>query len=142
MNPNAQLAFKEPSRGRDNRFRDDLLTTGATPLLRAAQTFDDEVVRALLDHGALVDLPNASGVTLFMAAAGIGTRTAPGVLGPGVADNAVARSSGNPEIRVRRARRQRPHHRHHQLDRSHRAPNTLSGRQGQTALFAAEIGRD
>ena len=36
VNPNAQLAFKEPSRGgRDNRFRDDLLTTGATPLLRA-----------------------------------------------------------------------------------------------------------
>ncbi len=84
VNPNAQLAFKEPSRGgRDNRFRDDLLTTGATPLLRAAQTFDNDVVRALLDHGALVDLPNASGVTPFMAAAGIGTRTAPGVLGPG-----------------------------------------------------------
>ena len=84
MNPNAQLAFKEPSRGgRDNRFRDDLLTTGATPLLRAAQTFDNDVVRALLEHGALVDLPNASGVTPFMAAAGIGTRTASGVLGPG-----------------------------------------------------------
>ena len=79
VNPNAQLAFKEPSRGgRDNRFRDDLLTTGATPLLRAAQTFDNDVVRALLEHGALVDLPNASGVTPFMAAAGIGTRTAIG----------------------------------------------------------------
>src|SRR5262249_50467088 len=64
VNPNAQLAFKEPSRGgRDNRFRDDLLTTGATPLLRAAQTFDNDVVRELLQHGALVDLPNASGVT-------------------------------------------------------------------------------
>ena len=73
VNPNPQLAFKEPSRGgRDNRFRDDLLTTGATPLLRAAQTFDNDVVRALLAHGALVDLPNASGVTPFMAAAGVG----------------------------------------------------------------------
>ncbi|HUK35814.1 MAG TPA: ankyrin repeat domain-containing protein, partial [Vicinamibacterales bacterium] len=70
VNPNAQLAFKEPSRGgRDNRFRDDLLTTGATPLLRAAQTFDTDVVRLLLERGALVDLPNASGVTPFMAAA-------------------------------------------------------------------------
>ncbi len=58
-----QLAFKEPSRGgRDNRFRDDLLTTGATPLLRAAQTFDNEVVQLLLEYRALVDLPNASGV--------------------------------------------------------------------------------
>ena len=84
VNLNAQLAFKEPSRGgRDNRFRDDLLTTGATPLIRAAQTFDNEVVHALLEHGALVDLPNASGVTPFMAAAGIGTRTTAGVLGPG-----------------------------------------------------------
>ena len=39
VNPNPQLAFKEPSRGgRDNRFRDDLLTTGATPLIRAARS--------------------------------------------------------------------------------------------------------
>ena len=96
MNPNAQLAFKEPSRGgRDNRFRDDLLTTGATPLLRAAQTFDNDVVRLLLEHGALVDLPNASGVTPFMAAAGIGTRTGGGVLGPGVPDNVVALVAGD-----------------------------------------------
>ena len=103
MNPNAQLAFKEPSRGgRDNRFSDDLLTTGATPLLRAAQTFDNDVVRALLEHGALVDLPNASGVTPFMAAAGIGTRTGSGVLGPGVRDDVVARSLETMEI-LRRA---------------------------------------
>src|SRR5499427_8102156 len=93
VNANAQLAFKEPSRGgRDNRFRDDLLTTGATPLLRAAQTHDNDVVRLLLDHHALVDLPNASGVTPFMAAAGMGTRTTPGVLGPGPSENIAALS--------------------------------------------------
>jgi ankyrin repeat protein len=144
VNPNAQLAFKEPSRGgRDNRFRDDLLTTGATPLLRAAQTFDNDVVRALLDRGALVDLPNASGVTPFMAAAGIGTRTTPGTLGPGVAENVVALSLETLEI-LRKAG----------ADVNARItditsltariarPNTLSGRQGQTALFfAAEVGR-
>src|SRR5437764_8775879 len=99
VNPNAQLAFKEPSRGgRDNRFADDLLTTGATPLLRAAQTFDNDVVRALLAHGALVDLPNASGVTPFMAAAGIGTRTAAGVLGSGPPENVIALSLETMEI--------------------------------------------
>jgi ankyrin repeat protein len=144
VNVNAQLAFKEPSRGgRDNRFRDDLLTTGATPLLRAAQTFDDEVVRALLDHGALVDLPNASGVTPFMAATGIGTRTGPGVLGPGGADNAAVRSLATLEI-LRKAG----------ADVNARITditsltariartNTLTGRQGQTALFlASEVGR-
>jgi ankyrin repeat protein len=143
-NPNAQLAFKEPSRGgRDNRFRDDLLTTGATPLLRAAQTFDNDVIRALLAHGALVDLPNASGVTPFMAAAGIGTRTGAGVLGPGVPANVAqlslatmdilrnagadvnARITDTTSLTARIAR-----------------TNTLTDRQGQTALFyAAEAGR-
>jgi uncharacterized protein len=143
-NPNAQLAFKEPSRGgRDNRFRDDLLTTGATPLLRAAQTFDNDVVRLLLAHGALVDLPNASGVTPFMAAAGIGTRTGAGVLGPGAPENVgqlslqtmeLLRSAGADvnaritDITTLTARIARG--------------NTLTDRQGQTALFyAAETGR-
>jgi ankyrin repeat protein len=144
VNPNPQLAFKEPSRGgRDNRFRDDLLTTGATPLLRAAQTFDNDVVRLLLEHRALVDLPNASGVTPFMAAAGIGTRTGAGVLGPGVPDNVAALSLETMDI-LRRAG----------ADVNARITditsltariartNTLTGRQGQTALFlAAESGR-
>ena len=123
VNPNAQLAFKEPSRGgRDNRFRDDLLTTGATPLLRAAQTFDNDVVAALLAHGALVDLPNASGVTPFMAAAGIGTRTAAGVLGPGPPENVVRALAGNDGDPAQgRRRRERPHHRRHQPDGAHRA---------------------
>jgi ankyrin repeat protein len=144
VNPNAQLAFKEPSRGgRDNRFRDDLLTTGATPLLRAAQTFDNDVIRALLKHDALVDLPNASGVTPFMAAAGIGTRTAGGVLGPGVREDVIARSLETMEI-LRAAG----------ADINSRIvdvtsltgriarDNTMTGRQGQTALFyAADTGR-
>ena len=139
VNPNPQLAFKEPSRGgRENRFKDDLLTTGATPLLRAAQTFDNDVVRELLAHGALVDLPNASGVTPFMAAAGIGTRTTAGVLGPGPPENVVelsletmdilrqagadvnARITDTTSLTARIAR-----------------GNTLTGRQGQTALFFA-----
>jgi len=144
VNPNPQLAFKEPSRGgRDNRFRDDLLTTGATPLLRAAQTFDNDVVRTLLEHRALVDLPNASGVTQFMAAAGIGTRTVSGVLGAGPLDNAAALSLETMEI-LRKAG----------ADVNARITditsltariartNTLTGRQGQAALFlAAELGR-
>jgi ankyrin repeat protein len=88
VNPNTQLNMKEPSRGgNSNRFKDDLLTTGATPLIRAAQTFDNDVVRALIEHGARVDLPNAMGVTPLMAAAGIGTRTGFSVLGPGPPEN-------------------------------------------------------
>ncbi len=73
VDPNPQLNMLRPGRGgNSSRFRDNLLTTGATPLLRAASGHDTETVRALLDHGALVDLPNVMGVTPLMAAAGMG----------------------------------------------------------------------
>jgi uncharacterized protein len=144
VNTNAQLAFKEPSRGgRDNRFRDDLLTTGATPLLRAAQTYDNDVVRLLLEHGALVDLPNASGVTPFMSAAGIGTRTGAGVLGPGLPDNVVELSLETMEI-LRKAGADVNARITDVTSLTARIarPSTLTGRQGQTTLFhAAESGR-
>jgi uncharacterized protein len=143
-NPNAQLLFKEPSRGgRDNRFRDDLLTTGATPLLRAAQTFDNDVVRALLARGALVDLPNASGVTPFMAAAGVGTRTAAGVLGAGPPENVVQLSLATMEIlRTAGADVNARITDVTSLTARIARANTLTGRQGQTTLFfAAESGR-
>ncbi len=45
-----------PRRGNSERFTDDLLTGGATPLLRAAITYDNDSMKALLDHGADVDL--------------------------------------------------------------------------------------
>jgi ankyrin repeat protein len=72
---NPQLNFHRPGRGGNSaRFVDDLLTTGATPLLRAAIMHDDESLRALLAAGARVDLPNVMGVTPLMAAAGVGVR--------------------------------------------------------------------
>jgi ankyrin repeat protein len=73
VNPNPQLNMHRPGRGgNSSRFVDDLLTTGATPLLRAAIGHDVEAVRALLEHGAIVDLPNVMGVTPLMGAAGMG----------------------------------------------------------------------
>jgi ankyrin repeat protein len=73
VNPNPQLNMHRPGRGgNSSRFVDDLLTTGATPLLRAAIGHDAAAVRALLEHGALVDLPNVMGVTPLMGAAGVG----------------------------------------------------------------------
>jgi ankyrin repeat protein len=72
---NTQLNMHRPGRGGNSaRFTDDLLTGGATPLLRAAITHDHEAMRALLEHGAEVDLPNVMGVTPLMAAGGIGVR--------------------------------------------------------------------
>ena len=124
--------------------RRDLLTTGATPLIRAAQTFDNEVVRLLLAHGALVDLPNASGVTPFMAAAGIGTRGGgAGVLGPGTPDNVVSLSLETMEI-LRQAGADVNARIADVTSLTGRIArgNSMTGKQGQTALFqAAEAGR-
>jgi ankyrin repeat protein len=144
VNPNHQLTFLQPSRnGNSGRFKDDLLNTGATPLLRAAQTFDNDVVKALLAHHALVDLPSAMGVTPLMAAAGIGTRTAAGVLGPGPPANVEALSMETMEILIKAGANvnARITDTTSLTARIARA-STMSGREGQTTLFfAAQSGR-
>jgi ankyrin repeat protein len=72
---NPQLNMHRPGRGGNSaRFVDDMLTVGATPLLRAAITHDNAALKALLAAGARVDLPNVMGVTPLMAAAGVGVR--------------------------------------------------------------------
>jgi ankyrin repeat protein len=71
-NPNVQLKRRHPYRHRAlDRNADVILSVGATALLRAARACDVEVVRLLLEHGALVDLPTAEGVTPLLAVAGI-----------------------------------------------------------------------
>jgi len=73
VNADSQLNMHRPSRGGNiGRFVDDLLMTGATPLLRAAIAHDVGAIRALLENGAEADLPNAMGVTPLMGAAGVG----------------------------------------------------------------------
>jgi ankyrin repeat protein len=144
VNPNHQLNMLQPSRnGNSGRFKDDLLNTGATPLLRAAQTFDNDVVRLLLDHHALVDLPNAMGVTPLMAAAGIGTRTGQSVLGPGPPADVEARSIVTMEMLLKAGAdaNARVTDTSSLTARIARA-STMTNREGQTALFfAAQSGR-
>jgi ankyrin repeat protein len=71
-NPNAQLKLLQPFRsvGAD-RGADPILGRGTTPLIRAAKAADIEAMRLLIDHGALLDLPQDQGVTPLMAAAGL-----------------------------------------------------------------------
>jgi uncharacterized protein len=77
-NPNLQLKLRPPFRNvPQDRLADPMLTTGATPLLRAAKAGDAESVKLLLAHGALVDLPNVLGHTPLMAAAGSGRGNVP-----------------------------------------------------------------
>src|SRR5690606_17221067 len=137
VDPNTQLNFHRPGRGGNSgRFVDDLLTTGATPLLRAAIGHDVEAIRALLEHGALVDLPNVMGVTPLMAAAGMGVsvRDRRLVLDGDVESRVIATlgallaagadvNARVTDIHSRTARIARP--------------STMTDREGQTALYGA-----
>jgi ankyrin len=73
-NPNAQLKLPPPFRNVGNdRGLDGMLTTGTTPLLRAAKALDAPAIRVLLAKGADISLPNSRGITPLMAAAGLGS---------------------------------------------------------------------
>jgi ankyrin repeat protein len=73
-NPNAQLKLAPPFRNIGNdRGLDGMLTTGATPLLRAAKALDAAAIRVLLAKGADLKLANTRAMTPLMAAAGLGS---------------------------------------------------------------------
>lgn len=73
-NPNLQLKFLPPFRnvGAD-RGVDTMLTTGVSPLLRAAKGLDAEAVKLMMEHGGNPNLPQVRGITPTMAAAGMGS---------------------------------------------------------------------
>src|SRR5690606_35083172 len=133
-----QLNMHRPGRGASSgRFTDDLMTTGCTPLLRAAATMDVRAVELLLRHGAAPDLPNVMGVTPLMAASGIGygqgsSRAGVPAMGPDPEANAVAvarlllQAGADVNARI--------------TDTSSRTaviarPSAMSDREGQTAIF-------
>jgi ankyrin repeat protein len=72
--PNLQLKLLIPYRATGaDRGVDGMLTVGTTPLLRAAKAQDADAIKLLLDHGAIVDLPNSQGMTPAVAASGMGS---------------------------------------------------------------------
>jgi ankyrin repeat protein len=73
-NVNVQLKTAQPYRTKLDRGDDTMLTTGTTPLLRAAKAGDVEVVRVLLQAGADPKLATRSLINPVMAAAGLGTK--------------------------------------------------------------------
>ena len=76
-NPNIQLKLFPPFRATGNdRGLDRMLTVGTTPLLRAAKAQDAPAIQLLLEHGAIVDLPNSQGMTPTLAASGMGSTDA------------------------------------------------------------------
>jgi len=73
-NPNPQLRLLPPYRATGaDRGVDQMLTFGTTPLLRAAKAQDAPAIKALLEHGAIVNLPNVQGMTPTLAASGMGS---------------------------------------------------------------------
>jgi len=73
-NPNAQLKLFPPYRATGNdRGLDSMISVGTTPLIRAAKGLDAPAIKLLLDHGALIDLPNSQGWTPTVVASGMGS---------------------------------------------------------------------
>jgi len=71
---NAQLKQQQPYRTKLDRGDDTMLTTGATPLVRAAKAGDVVVMKLLLEKGADAKLTTRNGINPLMAAAGLGTK--------------------------------------------------------------------
>jgi ankyrin repeat protein len=68
---NAELNMLRPSRGGNSgRFGPEQLNTGCTPLYRATESGDMELIRALLAKGANPNI-NDMGFTAFLIAAGV-----------------------------------------------------------------------
>jgi uncharacterized protein len=98
VNPNTQLNMHRPGRGGNSgRYADEIMITGATPMLRAALSQDSEAIKLLLEYGGRADVPNVMGVTPLMAAAGLGI-SRPGPRFNPSAPNAQDRSIATLEI--------------------------------------------
>ena len=70
---NTQLKTQQPYRTKVDRGNDNMLTTGTTPILRAAKAGDVVVIALLLEKRADPKLATRNGVNPLMAAAGLGT---------------------------------------------------------------------
>ena len=85
VDPDPELNMHRPSRGGNSgRFGEEQKNTGCTPLYRAAEAGDMEVIRALLAKGANPNV-NDMGFTPFLIAAGV----APGSGGGGAPNTAL-----------------------------------------------------
>src|SRR4029079_2890209 len=71
VDPNHELTRMRPNGNGRGRFADYMMRGGTGPLMIATLTYDDVAIKALLAHGAEVDVPNVFQITPLMAAAGM-----------------------------------------------------------------------
>jgi ankyrin repeat protein len=142
VDPNHELTRMRPNAAGRGRFGEYMLRGGTTALMVAALGNDHAAIKALLAHGAEVDLPNVFRMTPLMAAAGM-DGTGRGAGGPGAGDvqakviktiDLLVQGGANINAQVADSR-------------THTARLTAYNRgtdhEGQTALFAAaEAGWD
>ena len=93
VDPNHELTRMRPNGNGRGRFADYMMRGGTGPLMVAALNYDDEAIKALLAHGAEVDLPNVFQITPLMAAAGMSGSSRGGV------GSAIARA-GHPDADI------------------------------------------
>ena len=76
---NHELSRMRPNGNGRGRFADYMMRGGTGPLMVATLSYDDEAIKALLAHGAEVDVPNVFQITPLMAAAGMSGSSRGGV---------------------------------------------------------------
>jgi uncharacterized protein len=76
---NHQLTRMRPNGNGRGRFADYMMRGGTTPLMIATLSYDNEMIKLLLAHGAAVDVPNVFRITPLMAAAGLSGSSRGGV---------------------------------------------------------------
>jgi uncharacterized protein len=79
VDPNHELTRMRPNGNGRGRFADYMMRGGTGPMMIAALNYDDEAIKALLAHGAEVDVPNVFQITPLMAAAGMSGSSRGGV---------------------------------------------------------------
>jgi ankyrin repeat protein len=79
VDPNHELTRMRPNGNGRGRFADYMMRGGTGPLMVATLSLDEEPIKALLAHGAEVDLPNVFQITPLMAAAGMSGSSRGGV---------------------------------------------------------------
>jgi len=69
VDPNHELTRMRPNGNGRGRFADYMMRGGTGPLMIATLNYGDVAIKALLEHGAEVDLPNVFRITPLMGAA-------------------------------------------------------------------------
>jgi ankyrin repeat protein len=137
VDPNHELTRMRPNAAGRGRFGEYMLRGGTTALMVAALGYDDAAIKALLAHGADVDLSNVFRITPMMAAAGM-EGSGRGA-GPGEGDvqtraiktiDLLVQGGANINARITNS------HTHTSMLTAY---NRGTDHEGQTALFSAAV---